>query len=102
VNDCAITEYKITVLSRRDNDHAKTENLIYPLGYSIIEVRVSPQREAKRKKMNSKEERGVPLNRTDVVPDCHGEKMQPILRYKEEGIVRRLFQWNFCGWTVSV
>ncbi|MBE9595069.1 MAG: hypothetical protein IMF19_16510 [Proteobacteria bacterium] len=52
--------------------------------------------------MRSKEERGAPLNRADVVPDCCGGKMQPKVRYKEEGIVRRLFQCNFCGWKVII
>jgi len=52
--------------------------------------------------MNSEEEinRGVPLDRTEV--KCCGERMQPVLRYKEGGVIRRLFRCNNCGWKVSI
>ena len=52
--------------------------------------------------MNSKEEeeRGVPLDRAEE--KCCGEQMQPILRYKEEGVVMRLFECINCGRKVSL
>ncbi|MBE9593291.1 MAG: hypothetical protein IMF19_07400 [Proteobacteria bacterium] len=52
--------------------------------------------------MNSKEESGAPLNRADVVPDCCNTEMQPIYRYMEGGIVRRIFECNGCGYKTEV
>jgi hypothetical protein len=48
--------------------------------------------------MNSKEDyMGDFHNRADIIPDHCSNEMQPIYRYKKEGIVRRIFECNGCG-----
>jgi len=32
-----------------------------------------------------------------IIPYCHGEKMQPVYRYLDKGIIYRTFICNFCG-----